>query len=201
MKSLLLVLCIGVLSLCPTFAQNSLQGPKGIPAKSDEQASFDALKSLAGTWTGRVTTDPPNPDIDGPIQVTMRVASRGNVQVHEIAPGGVPEPTMIYLDDDRLTLVHYCEVGNRPRIVARKSPDPKLVEFDFVDISGSTMPVYLHGFVFTIIDANHHTRRLDVQAAWQPGPARALRSEARKGKRSPAGRQMNIDGSSGGSMT
>jgi hypothetical protein len=28
----------------------------------------------------------------------MRVASRGNVLVHEIAPGGVPEPTMIYLD-------------------------------------------------------------------------------------------------------
>ena len=65
--------------------------------------SFDALKSLAGTWTGPVTTDPPDPDIDGPIQVTMRVASRGNVLVHEIAPGGVPEPTMIYLEDNRLT--------------------------------------------------------------------------------------------------
>jgi hypothetical protein len=32
----------------------------------------------------------------------MRVASLGNVVVHEIAPGGLPEPTMIYLDDDRL---------------------------------------------------------------------------------------------------
>jgi hypothetical protein len=158
MKSLLLVLCIGVLFLCrPTFVQNSSPGPKAIPAKSDGQTSFEALKSLAGTWTGRVTTDPANPDIDGPIQVTMRVASRGNVLVHEIAPGGVPEPTMIYLDNDRLTLVHYCEAGNRPRMVARKSPDPKVVEFNFVDISGSTMPVYLHDFVFTIIDANHHT--------------------------------------------
>jgi hypothetical protein len=158
MKSLLLVLCIGVLSLCrPTFAQNSSTGPKAIPAKSDVQSSFNALKSLAGTWTGRVTTDPPNPDIEGPIQVTMRVASRGNVLVHEIAPGGVPEPTMIYLDDDRLTLVHYCEAGNRPRMVARNLLAPKVVKFDFVDISGSTMPVYLHDFVFTIIDANHHT--------------------------------------------
>jgi hypothetical protein len=65
--------------------------------KSDTQISFGALKSLAGTWTGPVTTDPPNPEIDGPIQVTMRVASRGNVVLHEIAPGGVPEPTMIYM--------------------------------------------------------------------------------------------------------
>jgi hypothetical protein len=158
MKSLLLALCIGVLFLCrPAFAQNSSPAPTAVPAKSDGQTSFDALKSLEGVWTGRVTTDPPNPDIDGPIQVTMRVASAGNVLMHEIAPGGVPEPTMIYLDDDRLTLVHYCEAGNRPRMVARKSPDPKVVEFDFVDISGSTMPVYLHDFVFTIIDANHHS--------------------------------------------
>ena len=158
MKSLLLVLCVGGLSLCrPTFAQNSSPGPKAIPAKSDGQVSFDALKSLAGTCTGQVTADPPNPDIDGPIQVTTRVASRGNVLLHEITPGGVPEPTMIYLDDDRLMLVHYCEAGNRPRMMARKSPEPKVVRFDFVDISGSTMPVYLHDFVFTIIDENRHT--------------------------------------------
>jgi hypothetical protein len=158
MKPLHLVLCIAVLSLYrPTFAQNSSPGPDAIPAKSDGQTSFNALKSLAGTWTGRVTTDPANPDIDGPIQVSMRVASSGNVLVHEIAPGGVPELTMIYLDDARLTLVHYCEAGNRPRMVARASPDPKVVGFDFVDISGSPMPVYLHDFVFTIIDANHHT--------------------------------------------
>jgi hypothetical protein len=31
------------------------------------------------------------------------------------------------------------------------------VEFDFVDISGSTTPAYLHHFVFTIISAEHHT--------------------------------------------
>lgn len=158
MKWLTLALCMGVLSwCCLTFAQNPSPGQERIPAKSDAQISFDALKSLAGTWTGPVTTDPPNPEINGPIQVTMRVASRGNVLVHEIPPGGVPEPTMIYLDGDRLTLVHYCEAGNRPRMVARKSPGQKTVEFDFVDISGSTSPAYLHHFVFTIIDANHHT--------------------------------------------
>lgn len=158
MKSLPLVLCIGVLLPCRlTLAQNPAPGQTSIPATSDAQISFSALKSLAGTWTGPVKTDPPNPDIDGPIQVTMRVASRGNVLVHEIPPGGVPEPTMIYLEGDRLTLVHYCEAGNRPRLAARKSSDQKTVEFDFVDISGSTQPAYLRRFVFTVIDADHHT--------------------------------------------
>lgn len=158
MKSLPLVLCIGVLSLCRlTFAQNTSPGQKAIPATSDVQISFGALKSLAGTWTGLVTTDPPNPDINGPIQVTLRVASRGNVLVHEIAPGGVPEPTMVYLEGDRLTLVHYCEAGNRPRMVARRSPDQQTVEFDFVDISGSPRPAYLSHFVFSMIDVDHRT--------------------------------------------
>jgi hypothetical protein len=153
-----LVTCIALLSLSRlTFAQSPAPRQEAIPAKSDAQISFGALKSLAGTWTGRVTTDPSNPEIDGPIQVTMRVASRGNAVVHEIAPGGVPEPTMIYLEGDRLTLVHYCEAGNRPRMVARKSPDQKTVEFDFVDISGDKSPAYLHHFVFTIINADHHS--------------------------------------------
>ncbi len=159
MKSLALALCIGLLSLCGlALAQDSSRGQEAHSSTtSDAQMSFGALKTLAGTWTGRVTTDPRNPEIDGAIQVTMRVASRGNVLVHEIAPGGVPEPTVIYLEGDRLTLVHYCEAGNRPRMVARKPPDQKTVEFDFVDISGSTRPAYLHTFVFTPITSDHHT--------------------------------------------
>lgn len=159
MKSRPLALCIAILSLSGVaFAQTSSQGQQANPSTtSGARISFDVLQSLAGTWTGRVTTDPRNPEIDGAIQVTMRVASRGNVLVHEIAPGGVPEPTVIYLEGDRLTLVHYCEAGNRPRMVARTSPDQKTVEFDFVDISGSTTPAYLHRFVFTPITSDHHT--------------------------------------------
>jgi hypothetical protein len=157
-KTLLLALCINVLSLSQqTSAQTPSPGQNAIAAKAAAQIAFDQLKGLAGAWTGTVTTDPPNPDINGSIQVTMRVASRGNVLLHEIPPGGVPEPTMIYLEGDRLTLVHYCEAGNRPRLVARPSLDPKTVDFDFVEISGNTTPVYLHRFVFTMIDANHHT--------------------------------------------
>ncbi len=157
-RSLLLVFWIVALPLCrPAFAQAPSQGLDTTAAKSDAAMSFRVLKSLGGTWNGRVTTDPANPDIDGPIQVTIRVASRGNVLVHEIAPGGVQEPTMIYLDGNRLTLIHYCEAGNWPRLVARRSPDQKSVEFDFFDISGSTEPVYLNHFTFNIISADHHT--------------------------------------------
>jgi hypothetical protein len=159
MKLPALALGIGILPLCGlALAEHPSRGQEAsASATSEAQTSFDALKRLAGTWTGQVTTDPRNPGIDGAIQVTMRVASGGNVLMHEIAPGGVPEPTAIYLEGGRLTLVHYCEAGNRPRMVARQPADRKTVEFDVVDISGSTTPAYLHQFVFTPITSDHHT--------------------------------------------
>jgi hypothetical protein len=153
-----MVLCVGLLTQCrPAFAQDSSSGQDTTSAMREAQTSFGVLKGLAGTWTGSVTTDPHNPDIEGSMRVTLRVASRGSVLEHEIAPGGVPEPTMIYVDGDRLTLVHYCEAGNRPRLVARGSADPKTVDFEFADVSGSTKPVYLQHFVFTVVSADHHT--------------------------------------------
>ena len=188
-----MVLCVGLLAQCrPTLAQAPSPGQDTISAKRVAGTSFDVLKGLAGSWTGSVTTDPHNPDIEGPIQVTMRVASRGSLLEHEIAPGGVPEPSMIYVEGDRLTLVHYCEAGNRPRLVARSSADPKMVDFEFADLSGSTKPVYLQHFVFTIVSADHHIEdwtfqlpdgkqlhaRFDLKRATkstltQPGEARA----------------------------
>jgi hypothetical protein len=156
-KMLPLALFTGVLPLCSLpLTPAPSPGQEAISAISAGQISFGALKNLAGTWTGTVTTTPPNPEIDGPIQVTMRVASGGSVLVHEIAPGGVPEPTMIYLEGGRLTLVHYCEAGNRPRLLARKSPDQTNVEFDLVAISGSRRPAYLRHFGFTVINTDHH---------------------------------------------
>jgi hypothetical protein len=135
-------------------------------AQSDAQKSFDTLKTLAGDWEGPVTVVPPQPEMsDGkPLHISMRVTSRGNVLVHEMQEAGTPlDPakydhpvTMLYLDSDRLTLVHYCDAGNRPRMLARTSPDGKKVEFDFADLSGSNQYGHMYHSVFTIIDASHH---------------------------------------------
>ena len=64
---------------------------------------------------------------------------------------------MFYLDRDQLLLTHYCDAGNRPRMVAKTSPDNKTLEFDFLDVAGGTQYGHMHHAVFTIIDANHHT--------------------------------------------
>jgi hypothetical protein len=145
------------------FAQSDAQKPA---PKSDAQKSFDQLKTLAGTWQASVTTDPPMKDMgEGAItKVSLRVTSRGNALVHEMNEGAGDDPTrydhpvtMLYLDNDRLLLTHYCDAGNRPRMAARTSADGKTVEFDFLDIAGSTEYGHMQHAVFTLIDANHHS--------------------------------------------
>jgi len=129
-------------------------------AQSDAQRSFDQLKTLAGAWEGRVTTVPPKADIEGKLmQTTLRVTSMGNALMHEMTGAGRPDDpiTMLYLDGDRLLLTHYCDAGNRPRMTGKTSPDGKTVEFDFLDVAGSTQYGHMHHAVFTVIDANHHT--------------------------------------------
>jgi hypothetical protein len=69
-------------------------------------------------------------------------------------------------------------------MVARKPPDQKTVEFDFVDNSGSTMPAYLHHFVLTILNADHHTEDWTFIMPGDKLLHAHSRSEASKGKRS-----------------
>ena len=149
MKSLSFMLSVVLLSLCPiAFTQ------------SDAQKSFDQLKTLNGSWEGIVKTTPPAPEANGKhVQTTLRVTSMGNALMHEMKIDGRPDDpiTMLYMDNDHLTLTHYCDAGNRPRMVATTSPDGKTVDFDFVDVAGSTQYGHMHHASFTIIDANHHT--------------------------------------------
>ena len=64
---------------------------------------------------------------------------------------------MFYLNGDRLMLTHYCDAGNRPRMTGKTSPDGKIVEFEFLDVAGSTQYGHMHHAVFTAIDVNHHS--------------------------------------------
>jgi hypothetical protein len=138
-------------------------------AQSDAQKSFDKMKTLAGTWEGHVTTAPPAPDMEGRLMhVTLRATSMGNAMVHEMTGPGRPDDpiTMLYVDGDRLLLTHYCDAGNRPRMVGKVSQDGKTVEFDFLDVAGSTQYGHMHHAKFTTIDANHHSEEWTYM---QPG--------------------------------
>jgi hypothetical protein len=132
---------------------------KAAAVPSDMQKAFDELKTLAGAWEGRLTTDPPAPEADGKLaQVSLRVTSMGHALMHDMKIDGRPDNpiTMLVVDADRLLLTHYCDADNRPRMTGKRSADGKRVEFDFVDVSGNLKYGHMHHVVFTFVDANHH---------------------------------------------
>ena len=161
----LMPLAVALLSTL-ALAQSEAPKPADKPALSEAQESFNELKTLAGAWQGPVVTDPPMPSqmYAKPLRITLRVTSRGNAIVHEMKEAGTPDDptryddpiTMLYLDSGRLMLTHYCDAGNRPRMVGKISPDGKKVEFDFLDVAGSTRFGHMDHAVFTFVDANHH---------------------------------------------
>src|ERR1019366_980529 len=108
LKLLRLVLIV-MLSVCALAHGQSSAKPV---ASSDAQRSFDLMKTLAGNWKGPITTDNPAWATDQLMPLSIRVASHGNALIHELNTGG-PEVTVFYVDSDRLTLLHYCDFGNR----------------------------------------------------------------------------------------
>jgi hypothetical protein len=62
---------------------------------------------------------------------------------------------MFFLDNDKLTLVHYCDAGNRPRMTGAVDGDK--AQFQLVDVSGAMTYGHMHGAAFSFVDADHHS--------------------------------------------
>ena len=134
--------------------------PPAAKAQSAAQSSFARIKSLAGTWEGTLSTFPAAASYQGKhLEVRLRVTSSGNAVLHEMSMPGQPDDpiTMLYVNGNHLFLQHYCDAGNRPRMVAEVSPDGKTITFHLVGVSGSKRYGYMERAVFTTIDARHHT--------------------------------------------
>ena len=92
------------------FAQETQAKNGG--TQSEAKKAFAKLKTLAGSWQGKV--------MDISIDFTIRAASSGTAILHEGNTGGGQPPnheiTMFYLEEDRLLATHYCDGGNRSRL-------------------------------------------------------------------------------------
>lgn len=155
-----LVLGVALMSLAAVaFAQHDSMAGAQPAGEAGARPAFDRLKALGGSWEGMLTTVPAVPEAQGKVaQVTLHVSSMGNALQHEVKIEGRPDDpiTMFYMDGDDLVLTHYCDAGNRPRMRSRVSPDDKRVEFDLVDVAGSTEHGNMYHSTFTLIDADHH---------------------------------------------
>jgi hypothetical protein len=151
---IILLICFVAMAAVALPQQMQMPMPTAFGPQSDAQKAFEKMKTLAGSWEGSI--------MGMSTQITIRVTSSGNALLHEATGPGRPDNpiTMFYVEGDRLLLTHYCDAGNRPRMVGKISPDGKAVEFDFLDVSGRTERGMMNHMVFTMIDADHHSEAL-----------------------------------------
>jgi hypothetical protein len=138
-----------ILIATAAFALPQMPAPKITGPQSDAQKAFEKMKTLAGSWQGRI----------GGLstQVTIRVTSGGGAIMHDASMASTNKITMFYLEGDRLLLTHYGGEGNRPRFEGKLTPDGKSIEFTFLDVAGGTQRGLMKHMMFTIVDANNHT--------------------------------------------
>ncbi len=113
-----LAAAIGLLAVAPAPA-----------ASPDQAAIYEQLKSLAGTWTGRMD----DPLAGPPVTVRYQVASNGKSVVEFQNPGASFEmATVYYLANGKLHATHYCAAGNQPafRLDSNSTSELVLLEFD-----------------------------------------------------------------------
>ena len=100
-------------------------GPADKPHKGS--AEFERMKSLVGTWKGKADMG------EGPMEFTVeyRLVAGGSAIEERIFAGSPKEMVTMYHDKKgKLSLTHYCMLGNRPGMLL-KSSDDKTLNFDF----------------------------------------------------------------------
>ena len=151
MRKLTLLIILVATAVVALPQQMQMPMPKTSGPQSDAQKAFEKMKTLAGSWDGTV--------MGIPINFTIRAASSGTAILHEgNTEKGVPnhEITMFYVEGDRLLATHYCDAGNRSNMEGKMSADGTSVEFNFLDVAGSTKGGLVKRMKFTMIDANKH---------------------------------------------
>src|SRR6266404_2189115 len=117
-------LCITSLLLLAVSGQLMAAEAKAPPQGS---AEFERMKSLVGTWKGKADMG------QGPMEFTVeyRLISGGSAVEERIFAGTPKEMVTMYYDrKGKLSMTHYCMLGNRPGMLF-KSADATTIKFDF----------------------------------------------------------------------
>ena len=112
-----IALIIGAISLAPARAD--------APA---DAAVYERIKSLAGSWSGRMEDPLSGP----PVTVRYEVVSGGKAVIEYQNPGQSFEMVTVYfLADGKLHATHYCGAGNQPAYKIGRGSTAELLKLEF----------------------------------------------------------------------
>jgi hypothetical protein len=121
--------------------------------KAVAPAEFDKIKSLAGEWEGISKEDGKETKVDASYEVT----SAGTAVMERLFKGTPHEMvTMYYTNDGKLSMTHYCAIGNQPTMKVI-SADNKSVSFELKKTKGikSKNDAHMHALKLTFLDPNN----------------------------------------------
>lgn len=102
-------------------------------ADADDGATFERLRSLAGSWSGRMD----DPLAGDPVTVRYEVVSAGRAVIeHQKAGDSYEMVTVYFLADGRLHATHYCAAGNQPAWRLAKLSTPEVAMWEFTGGTG-----------------------------------------------------------------
>ena len=133
--------------------------------KKPGSPEFEKMKSLVGTWQGKVDVG------EGPVdmKVVFRLLAGGTVLEERCFPGTPNEMiTMYYEQNGKLALTHYCVIGNRPGMVLDSS-DKDTLRFSFDENCGldKTTETHMHAMSLRFDDAETITSTCKLMAGGQ----------------------------------
>lgn len=98
-----------------------------------DAAVYERIKSLAGSWSGRME----DPLAGPPVTVRYEVVSGGKAVIEYQNPGQSFEMvTVYYLADGKFHATHYCGAGNQPAYKLGRDSTDELVKLEFAGGTG-----------------------------------------------------------------
>lgn len=139
-------------TLLVVAASVTVRAAESRPAAKPGSAEFERMKSLIGTWTGRVDVG------QGPVDMTAtyKLIAGGSVLEERVFAGTPMEMTTMYFDNGgKISGTHYCVMGNRPQFLFKAS-DAKSITFDFDSTCGidPKKESHMHSMKIVFKDAN-----------------------------------------------
>jgi hypothetical protein len=161
-------LLVAALSLSITAADDKHDHHVDAP----KNAGFDKLKTLVGTW---VTADKDGKATDEIVSV-IKLTAGGTALQETLFPGQPHEMISMYtVDGPDLVMVHYCMLGNQPKMKAdAKSISASKINFQFAGGTGFDVKKdkHMHAATLTIVDPDH----IEIEGVgWENGaPAKEM---------------------------
>jgi hypothetical protein len=151
LSCLVLVAAFSVLFVTlPSLADSSKGRDKHDMALITGSKELEKLKTLSGTWVGTTEMD----GKEMPISVVYDTSSNGSVVVETLSPDTPHEMVSVYYDDDgKLSMTHYCAVGNQPHFTLADSSDDQIgLVFENGTNLNPAEDGYMHGVTFDFKD-------------------------------------------------